>query len=249
MRVIQAFGAFVCIAFVGTLFVLAYALRTAIFIYTDTEKPVNRRDFREVAHAFVVCAIILALLFSAHRACAETIPYGHVVGVANTWTGSSGGGVVVGANRVLTVAHVVQGADEVAVFFYDDKTPRKAHVHKVEYSTDLALLIVSVPEHIPSIRYGNTPEVGEVAYFLGHPLGHQWLFLRGYVAHGEVMLTQRDRPPIHTVAVDIHVDAGSSGGGVFDEKWRFTGIVSSRHSKLDLAYVIPVETIRKFLRD
>jgi S1-C subfamily serine protease len=107
------------------------------------------------------------------------------------------------SGMLLTNAHVVGDAKEVAVIFKPQKEGEKigrAHairgrVRKVDPERDLALVeIESVPAHAITIPFGSMSEaqVGADVHAIGHPKGETWTYTKGLIS--QLRLTINGQP-------------------------------------------------------
>ena len=168
---------------------------------------------------------------------------------------STGSGVFVGADRlVLTAAHIVQAADEVAVEFRNGNR-YSARVIASEPQADVA--VVELDEKLRGVsapKLGNSDalRVGDEIFAVGTPHGLGDFLSAGRVSarHERIRLT-----PTLTLAefflTDAFIDEGQSGGPVFDEHGAIVGIVSrtlaAGESTKTVGLVISAATVKRYL--
>jgi serine protease Do len=168
---------------------------------------------------------------------------------------STGSGVFVGAQvLVLTAAHVVQSADEIAVEFRNGRR-YPARVIASEPQADVAMLALQeAPRDIsaPIIGDSDALRIGDEIFAVGTPHGLGDFLSAGRVSarHGRIRLT-----PTLTLAefflTDAFIDEGQSGGPVFDQEGAIVGIVSrtlaAGESPKTVGLVISAATIKRYL--
>lgn len=181
-----------------------------------------------------------------------------VVAGGNLVVSSGSGFVIDQAGHIATNAHVVLGASEIIVTFYDGLM---VSANLVGYDTfsDIAVIQVNVPsENLVTVEFGNSNDlqVGQYVVAIGNPFG-----LRSSMTTGIISATGRtldsnqlingasgDRysnPAI--IQIDATVNPGNSGGPVLDIQGRVIGIATAIRSDSGLfegiAYAVPVNTI------
>ena len=146
--------------------------------------------------------------------------------------GGSGSGVIIDQRgQILTALHVVAGAEEINVTFFDATTTRAAVVGS-DPSLDIAVLQVESlsPNAAPAIL-GNPGalRIGSEAYVVGNPFG-----LYGSLTVGVVSGLERTFIDPETeerfeglIQVDAAVNPGSSGGPLLDRAGHVVGIVTA----------------------
>ena len=166
---------------------------------------------------------------------------------------SSGSGVVIEGNRILTNAHMVRHASQIQVQANQSGDKFAASVEAVAPGIDLALLKLDNPKfflsHPPLRRAPTLPEIKDVVTVYGYPEGGTSLALtRGIVSRIEFAGYNYPVAGLR-IQIDAAVNAGNSGGpAVVDDK--MIGIIFSRlNAAENIGYIIPVEEIDLFLQD
>lgn len=139
-------------------------------------------------------------------------------------TGSSGSGILVSADGlVLTAAHVVQGMEEVDIYFSDGKKWR-GKVLGANFSKDIGMVKLEEAGPWPHVELGkSTPlQAGSWVVALGHSAGFDHARTPP-VRFGRVMSTG----PGNYFTTDCTLIGGDSGGPLFDLNGRLVGINSS----------------------
>ncbi len=156
-----------------------------------------------------------------------------------------GSGFVVSANgRILTNAHVVDGADRIMVRFAD-RSERTATLIGLDKRADIAVLQVEA-EGLPVVKIGNPDEleVGDWVLAIGSPFGLDHTATQGIVsALGRSLPDDTYVPFIQT---DVAVNPGNSGGPLFNTRGEVVGINSQIFSRsggyMGLSFAIPIDT-------
>jgi S1-C subfamily serine protease len=141
-----------------------------------------------------------------------------------------GSGVLISQEgKVLTAAHVVQAADAVVVEFRNGETVA-ARVVSADSAADVALLEVEhIPRGIAPVALGDSDrvEVGDQVFVVGTPFGMSHTLTVGHVS------ARRNEPienpfatPAELFQTDAALNAGNSGGPMFNLEGEVIGIVS-----------------------
>ena len=168
---------------------------------------------------------------------------------------SSGSGLVIEGNRILTNAHVIADARFIQVQKEFDPELYEASVQFVGHECDLAVLTVKDPAFFSGTRPlpigDGVPPLKSAVTTFGYPLGGD----RISVTEGVVSRVQIDRY-VHSmkssflvVQTDAAINPGNSGGPVVQDG-RVVGIAFQGLTEGEnIGYFIPVPIIRHFLDD
>jgi len=166
---------------------------------------------------------------------------------------SSGTGVVIEGNYIITNAHVVTYATQVYVQGHQSADRIDAEVVGFAPGVDLALLRIedeSFFENRPAVPFAeNIPEIqGEVSAY-GYPVGGDDLSVTsGIVSRIEVAGYNHGFLGLR-IQVDAALNPGNSGGPALVDG-KIVGIVFSGIGSADnIGYLIPVEEVRDFIED
>jgi S1-C subfamily serine protease len=168
-------------------------------------------------------------------------------------TESTGSGVVIEGNRILTNAHVVNYASKVEVRAKEGGDRMAARVVAIARGIDLAVLELEDPSFFatrtPPLRANVLPEVKDAVLAYGYPLGGNSLSItKGIVSRIEYVPYNFPTAGLR-IQIDAAINPGNSGGPVFaDDKMiglAFSGINSAQN----IGYIIPNEEVELFLRD
>lgn len=171
------------------------------------------------------------------------------VGVEST----SGSGVIIEGNRILTAAHVVDDAMSIEV--KRPGLPRRyvASVESFGHECDLAILSVEKEEFFEGtvpMPLGETPRVEDEVRAYGFPVGGDALSVTsGIVSRAEVSFYSHSMRQLLLLQVDAALNAGNSGGPVVRE-----GALAGISMQLlddaeNVGYIIPAVVISHFLED
>jgi S1-C subfamily serine protease len=158
--------------------------------------------------------------------------------------------------HVVTNQHVVDGAAEITVRFWDGSTA-SAELVGEDASTDLAVIEVDAPAgklHPLTLGRSDTLSVGDGVIAVGSPFG-----LEGTVTSGIVSALHRQitAPNDFTIDDAIQTDAainhGNSGGPLVDTSGRVIGVnaqIESAGGGSDgIGFAVPSDTIRPVVAD
>lgn len=167
-----------------------------------------------------------------------------------------GSGVLVSEEgRILTAAHVVHLADVVAVEFSDGSL-RPAVVEGSAPEVDLALVRVTEPPPRGAVvaRLGDSsrPRIGSRVLVIGAPLGMSRTLTAGHLSARRTLAPPFPAgTPLELLQTDAAVNAGNSGGPMFDAAGDVVGIVSfvlTRSGGSDgLGFAVTSEVARELL--
>lgn len=165
---------------------------------------------------------LVALEAKLERAAKTTVPA--TVALVSERTGSSGSGVLVTADGlILTAAHVIQGMEEVDVYFPDGKK-WMGKVLGANFSKDIGMVKMVDEGPWPFVDMGQSKPLvaGDWVMALGHSAGFD-AARTPPVRFGRVM---SDGPGNYFTS-DCTLIGGDSGGPLFDLDGRLVGINSS----------------------
>jgi len=145
--------------------------------------------------------------------------------------GALGSGVLFGdKGEILTAAHVVNGADEIAVTFVDGQQLR-AKVIALSKMADVA--IIKIQGHIKNpkpAKLGNSDstKIGAKVMVIGSPMGLYHSLSVGYISRKELKESHSSNfSKMEFFQTDAAINTGNSGGPMFNMNGEVIGIVSS----------------------
>jgi len=176
---------------------------------------------------------------------------------------ASGAGTII-LNRkgyqlaVLTAAHVIKGMQKrgikkIYVMPAYSRTKTLVKVHKIDYKSDLALLLGYPKEKRdgPYVQLASSaPNIGDTIWAIGSPMGTKWTVGKGILSNFEMLKGKT----YYRITADMFF--GNSGGGLFNEKNELIGVVNSiQVITVGFAiiivpganYAVSLKTVKKFL--
>lgn len=171
-----------------------------------------------------------------------------------------GTGIVISTKNngyILTNYHVVEGYRTVGLVFSDSEGEKETplgRVVKFDAIRDLALVKISSPRSdiFPISIKKSPPEIGDDVHALGHPLGEDWTYTRGYVSQKREDFGWSSGVGKHHVADVIQtqtpINPGNSGGPLVDNNAEMVGINSFGSSRGEgINFAIAVSSFYDFL--
>ena len=158
----------------------------------------------------------------------------------------TGSGFIISADgRLITNAHVVQGADTVTVTLKDGRT-FEGKVLGVDPVTDVAAVKID-GTGLPTVALGNSANLipGEWAIAIGNPLGLDNTVTAGIISatgrsSSEVGIADRR---VRFIQTDAAINPGNSGGPLLNDQGEVIGINTAiRANAQGLGFAIPIET-------
>lgn len=161
---------------------------------------------------------------------------------------SLGSGVVIDAEGLIaTNNHVIDGADEIIVNFFDGTKLKVEKVVGRDTKTDIALLRVIPKKPLKAVPLGSSAKmlVGDWVLAIGNPFG-----LGGSVSLGIISAKQRDinsGPYDDYLQTDAAINKGNSGGPLFNMDGEVIGIntaiISPSGGSIGIGFSVPSDTV------
>jgi serine protease Do len=140
--------------------------------------------------------------------------------------GTGSGFIVSSDGRILTNAHVVDGADQVTVILKDGRT-LTGKVMGSDPVTDVAVIKVAA-ENLPTVQLGDSDalQTGEWAIAIGNPLGLDNTVTTGIVSAKGRTSSQIGVPDkrVEFIQTDAAINPGNSGGPLLNARGEVIGI-------------------------
>ncbi|TNF48486.1 trypsin-like serine protease, partial [bacterium] len=166
---------------------------------------------------------------------------------------TSGSGVIITGNRILTNAHVVANRVNVEVKREGSTKRYTAQVVHVGHECDLAVLAVddfTFFEGAMPMKLGETPLIRDSVSVYGFPLGGETVSVtQGIVSRIEVSRYAHSGRSLLLVQIDAAINPGNSGGPVVSNGVLVGVAAQSIRSADNVGYMIPASIIRHFLVD
>jgi S1-C subfamily serine protease len=172
---------------------------------------------------------------------------------ARTPTRSTGSGVVIGPNEILTGAHVVANATFLQIQKLSDPNKAVARVKAVSHDSDLSLIeVVDPPDFLHDVEpaeLGEMPRLRDKVSVVGYPIGGEEISItEGVVSRIEVQRYSHSQRHLLAVTVDAAINQGNSGGPVFGDG-KVVGIAFQKLTGADnIGEMVPPPVIRSFLQ-
>jgi S1-C subfamily serine protease len=134
---------------------------------------------------------------------------------------SQGSAIAVSPSELVTTCHVVAQSRTVALI--NGATTLKADVVAADPATDRCFLRVQDGEvvPVPGLRDYSTLTIGEAVYTIGSPQG-----LANTLGAGLLSGLRTGNGKTEYIQITAPLSAGSSGGGLFDDRGNLIGITS-----------------------
>jgi S1-C subfamily serine protease len=139
-----------------------------------------------------------------------------------------GAGVIIDTRGdILTALHVVQGASQIELTFFDGTTST-ASVKTTDAAGDIAVLTATrLPRVVAPAVLGSSPQVGDQVFAVGNPLGLVASLSAGVVSGLDRTFTvNHGRTLSGMIQFDAAVNPGSSGGPLLNSEGQVIGIVT-----------------------
>ncbi|MBK5295606.1 MAG: DegQ family serine endoprotease [Vicinamibacteria bacterium] len=160
-----------------------------------------------------------------------------------------GSGVIIEADgRIVTNAHVVDGADRVRVVLTDGRE-FDAKVMGIDKPTDLAVLDVEATG-LPTLPFGDSdrPRVGDVVLAVGNPLGVGQTVTMGILSAKGRATGSGDGSYEDFLQTDAPINQGNSGGALVTAQGELIGInsqiLSPSGGNIGIGFSIPASMAR-----
>ena len=158
-----------------------------------------------------------------------------------------GSGFILSADgRLMTNAHVVEGADWVQVTLKDGRKLRGKVIGR-DSITDIAAVKIESEDELPVVRLGRSEQLipGEWAIAIGNPLGLDNTVTVGIISALDRSSTQVGVPDkrVSFIQTDAAINPGNSGGPLLNAQGEVIGVNTAiRADAQGLGFAIPIET-------
>lgn len=166
-----------------------------------------------------------------------------------------GSGVLIADDQVLTASHLVEIADRIQVRLLDG-TKRRARVTSSERFADVSLLTLDAPVlGIEPATLGDSDRtrVGDRVFVIGAPYGISHTLTVGYVSALHRDDAAEGFSYVDLIQTDAAINAGNSGGPMFNEAGELIGIVSHIRSRSGgsegLGFAVAINSARELVID
>ncbi|MBH8553865.1 trypsin-like peptidase domain-containing protein [Nostocaceae cyanobacterium CENA357] len=162
--------------------------------------------------------------------------------------GTGSGFIISGDGRILTNAHVVDGADTVRVTLKDGRS-FQGKVLGRDTLTDVAVIKIQA-ENLPSVTLGNSDQLqsGEWAIAIGNPLGLDNTVTTGIISATGRTSNQVGAPDkrVEFIQTDAAINPGNSGGPLLNARGEVIGMNTAIIQRAQgLGFAIPINTAQR----
>jgi S1-C subfamily serine protease len=162
--------------------------------------------------------------------------------------GTGSGFIIASDGRLITNAHVVNGAEKVQVTLKDG-TSYQGRVLGTDSFTDVAVIKIEATD-LPIVSFGNADNLtpGEWAIAIGNPLGLDNTVTVGIVSALDRSSDQVGVPDkrVRFIQTDAAINPGNSGGPLLNSQGEVIGINTAiRADAQGLGFAIPIETAQR----
>ncbi len=162
--------------------------------------------------------------------------------------GTGSGFIIASDGRLITNAHVVNGAEKVQVTLKDG-TSYEGKVLGTDSFTDVAVIKIEATD-LPTVILGNGEKLtpGEWAIAIGNPLGLDNTVTVGIISALDRSSSQVGVPDkrVRFIQTDAAINPGNSGGPLLNSQGEVIGINTAiRADAQGLGFAIPIETAQR----
>ena len=162
--------------------------------------------------------------------------------------GTGSGFIIASDGRLITNAHVVNGAETVRVTLKDG-TSYQGKVLGTDSFTDVAVIKIEATD-LPTVSLGNADDLtpGEWAIAIGNPLGLDNTVTVGIVSALDRSSSQVGVPDkrVRFIQTDAAINPGNSGGPLLNSQGEVIGINTAiRADAQGLGFAIPIGTAQR----
>ena len=178
-------------------------------------------------------------------------------GYQTTGAAAGSGFILTADGYILTNYHVVESSDSIKVTTYDG-TSYDAQLIGYDESNDIAVLKIDAADLTPVVLGdSDTLNVGDSVVAIGNPLGElTFTMTAGYISALDREITP-DRTPINMLQTDVAINAGNSGGPLFDMDGNVIGMTTAKVSGTTesgvsiegLGFAIPINDVMRVVYD
>ena len=178
-------------------------------------------------------------------------------GFQTTSAAAGSGFILTEDGYILTNYHVVENSTSITVAMYNGDT-YDATLIGYDESNDVAVLKVDA-EGLSPVVLGDSDNlnVGDSVVAIGNPLGElTFTMTAGYISALDREITP-DRTPINMLQTDVAINAGNSGGPLFDMDGNVIGMTTAKVSGTTesgvsiegLGFAIPINDVMRVVYD
>ncbi len=157
------------------------------------------------------------------------------------------------AGHIVTNYHVIEGASNVDVHFFDG-TVVEAEIVGQDKQSDIAVLKVdptATELHPVVLGDSDSLKVGQMAIAIGNPFGQTWTMTRGIISALGRTIRAGDNPFAipEMIQTDAAINPGNSGGPLLDSQGRVVGmntmILSRSGASAGVGFAVPINIVKQ----
>lgn len=150
---------------------------------------------------------------------------------------------------ILTSAHVVDKAQNVVVTLSNGQDYTAKIVSHLGENKDIALLKISVPVELKTVKLGNSEriKVGQKVLAIGNPFGFNGTLTQGIISRIDYAKNR--------IQTDAAINPGSSGGPLLNKQGEIIGINQAIYnpdnniSNIGIGFAIPINLVKEYLKE
>lgn len=174
-----------------------------------------------------------------------------------TQSAAAGSGFILTADGyIVTNYHVVEGAEDIKVTTYDDKT-YEAKLIGYDESNDVAVLKVDATGLTPVvIGDSDNMNVGDSVVAIGNPLGELTFSLTSGAVSALNRKVTIENTAMNLIQTDCAINSGNSGGALFNSHGEVIGITNAKYSSSgnnssasidNIGFAIPMNSVNSII--
>ena len=161
---------------------------------------------------------------------------------------SCGTGCIIDKNgTILTSAHILEDGKDITITMCNGEDYKASIVKKMGENKDIAILKISVPYKLKTVKLGNSEkiQVGDAVLAIGNPFGFNGTLTKGIISRIDY---SRNR-----IQTDAAINPGSSGGPLLNSQGEIIGINQAIYnpdnniSNIGIGFATPINTIKEYL--
>ena len=163
---------------------------------------------------------------------------------------SCGTGCIINSNgTILTSAHILEDGKDIIVTMSNGEDYKAQIIKKYGEKKDIALLKISVPYELKTIKLGNSEKikVGDSVLAIGNPFGFNGTLTQGIISRIDYSKNR--------IQTDAAINPGSSGGPLLNTHGEIIGINQAIYnpdnniSNIGIGFATPVNIIKEYLKE
>ena len=212
---------------------------------------------------------LLLILTLSILSFASTVPNNSIVKIFTTTTSpnylepwenpsfsnTTGSGVIIKNNQILTSAHVVSGGKFIEVQKENDSKKYEATIKYISNQSDLALIEIedkSFFSNTKALEITEDVKIKDSVTAIGYPIGGNTISTTtGIVSRIEYKAyAWNPWSNLLSIQIDAAINSGNSGGAVLNKDNKIVGIAMMKLRSADnISYIVPSIVINTFLND